>query len=51
MKTIGSHLTRVAVSYALGLAAAASANAADVVRHPLPGGSTFPTRHHTITAY
>ena len=41
-KAISSHLARVAVSYALGFATAATANAADVVRHPLPGGSTFP---------
>jgi len=31
-----------AVGCALALAAAGVANAADVVRHPLPGGSTFP---------
>jgi enamine deaminase RidA (YjgF/YER057c/UK114 family) len=41
-RTVSSNLTRVAVSYALGFAAASAANAADVVRHPLPGGSTFP---------
>jgi len=33
---------RAAVVGALGIAAAASAGAADVVRHPLLGGSTFP---------
>ncbi|HLA70725.1 MAG TPA: RidA family protein [Steroidobacteraceae bacterium] len=37
-----SSLTRAAVGYALALTVAASAGAADVVRHPLPGGSTFP---------
>jgi len=35
-------LIRAAVGYGLALAVAASAGAADVVRHPLPGGSTFP---------
>jgi len=33
---------RAAVVGALGLAAASASNAADVVRHPLLGGSTFP---------
>jgi enamine deaminase RidA (YjgF/YER057c/UK114 family) len=37
-----SSLTRAAVGYALALTVAASAGAADVIRHPLPGGSTFP---------
>ena len=37
-----SSLTRAAVGYALALTVAASAGAADGVRHPLPGGSTFP---------
>ena len=41
-RTLSSHLMRVAVSYALGFATASAANAADVVRHPLPGGNTFP---------
>jgi enamine deaminase RidA (YjgF/YER057c/UK114 family) len=33
---------RAAVVGALCITAAGAANAADVVRHPLPGGSTFP---------
>ena len=33
---------RAAVVGALGIAAAGTSSAADVVRHPLPGGSTFP---------
>src|SRR4051812_18820183 len=36
-----SNLLRAAVSCAL-LGLASATNAADVVRHPLPGGSTFP---------
>ncbi len=35
-------LIRAAVGCALALAASGVASAADVVRHPLPGGSTFP---------
>lgn len=41
-RTVSSNLMRVAVSYALGFATASAVHAADVVRHPLPGGSTFP---------
>ena len=37
-----SSLARAAVGYALALTVAGSASAADVIRHPLPGGSTFP---------
>src|SRR3982751_6164118 len=33
---------RTAIVSALGLACFSAAHAADVVRHPLPGGSTFP---------
>jgi enamine deaminase RidA (YjgF/YER057c/UK114 family) len=33
---------RAAVTCALGFASIGAAHAADVVRHPLPGGSTFP---------
>ena len=33
---------RAAIAGVLGFATASAANAADVVRHPLPGGSTFP---------
>lgn len=33
---------RTAIASALGLASFSAAHAADVVRHPLPGGSTFP---------
>jgi enamine deaminase RidA (YjgF/YER057c/UK114 family) len=33
---------RTAIASALGLASISTAHAADVVRHPLPGGSTFP---------
>ena len=36
-----SHV-RAAVTCALGFASIGAAHAADVVRHPLPGGSTFP---------
>ena len=43
MTTTGSaFVVRAAVSCALALAASGAASAADVVRHPLPGGSTFP---------
>jgi enamine deaminase RidA (YjgF/YER057c/UK114 family) len=35
-------LVRTAVGSALALASMSAANAADVVRHPLPGGNTFP---------
>ncbi|MEO8019400.1 MAG: RidA family protein [Pseudomonadota bacterium] len=35
-------LVRAAVSCALAMTVGTAANAADVVRHPLPGGSTFP---------
>src|SRR3954462_8236188 len=35
-------LIRAAVGCALTLAASGVVSAADVVRHPLPGGSTFP---------
>ena len=35
-------LLRAAVAGALALTVAASAGAADVIRHPLPGGNTFP---------
>jgi len=35
-------LIHVAIAAALALGVTASANAADVVRHPLMGGSTFP---------
>lgn len=37
-----AYLVRAAVSCAFAMAASTMANAADVVRHPLPGGSTFP---------
>jgi len=37
-----SSLVRAAVGCALALTVAGSAGAADVIRHPLPGGSTFP---------
>ena len=40
--SVPSNLIRAAVGGALALALASSASAADVVRHPLPGGSTFP---------
>jgi len=33
---------RTAIASALGFASLSAAHAADVVRHPLPGGSTFP---------
>ena len=33
---------RAAIAGVLGLATAGAASAADVVRHPLPGGNTFP---------
>ena len=35
-------LVRAAVSCALAMTAGTAANAADVIRHPLPGGNTFP---------
>src|SRR3954463_11849479 len=35
-------LIRAAVSCTLALTVAAAANSADVIRHPLPGGNTFP---------
>jgi enamine deaminase RidA (YjgF/YER057c/UK114 family) len=35
-------LVRTAIGSAFALAAMSAATAADVVRHPLPGGSTFP---------
>ena len=41
-KQIRSAGVRTAIASALGLASISSAYAADVVRHPLPGGSTFP---------
>ena len=41
-KQVSSTGVRAAITCALGLATAGTANAADVVRHPLPGGSTFP---------
>jgi enamine deaminase RidA (YjgF/YER057c/UK114 family) len=37
-----STLIRAAVGCAMAMSVVASASAADVVRHPLPGGSTFP---------
>ena len=37
-----AYLVRAAVGSALAIAASAVASAADVVRHPLAGGSTFP---------
>ena len=37
-----STLIRAAVGCAMAISVVASASAADVVRHPLPGGSTFP---------
>jgi enamine deaminase RidA (YjgF/YER057c/UK114 family) len=37
-----SNLIHAAIGCALALSLASSATAADVVRHPLPGGSTFP---------
>ena len=39
---VRSRRLRAAITCALGFATAGAANAADVVRHPLPGGSTFP---------
>lgn len=41
-KQLRSAGVRAAIAGVLGFATASSANAADVVRHPLPGGSTFP---------
>jgi enamine deaminase RidA (YjgF/YER057c/UK114 family) len=41
-KIVSNTLIQAAVAGALGFAAATAANAADVVRHPLPGGNTFP---------
>jgi len=35
-------VVRAAVACAMALAASGAASAADVVRHPLPGGNTFP---------
>ena len=37
-----SSLIRAAVAGAIGLIIGTSASAADVIRHPLPGGNTFP---------
>jgi len=37
-----SNFVRATIAGALGFASASAANAADVVRHALPGGSTFP---------
>jgi len=39
---VPAFLTRVAAGCALAIGVVASASAADVVRHPLGGGSTFP---------
>jgi enamine deaminase RidA (YjgF/YER057c/UK114 family) len=41
-KRRSTHLPRVAVAAALAASLAGGAHAADVVRHPLGGGSTFP---------
>ncbi|HEU4781555.1 MAG TPA: RidA family protein [Steroidobacteraceae bacterium] len=41
-RPVSPRFLRAAIASALGFASISAASAAEVVRHPLPGGSTFP---------